>query len=93
MKKGFSLMRLWPAVLLGAVLLGGLAQESVALPEGTRSIAPMLEQVVPGVVNISTRSRVVVRDNPFFSDPFFRRFFEDFPGRLRERETKKSSMP
>ncbi len=86
MKTGFSSLRLWPAVLVGAVILGGLAQNSVALPEGARTIAPMLEQVVPGVVNISTRSRVVVRDNPFFNDPFFRRFFEDFPGRLRERE-------
>ena len=88
MKTGFSLMRLWPVALVGACILGGLAQESLALPEGTRTIAPMLEQVVPGVVNISTRSRVVVRDNPFFTDPFFRRFFEDFPGRLRERETQ-----
>lgn len=88
MKRGFSLLRLWPVVLAGAVVLGGLAQNSVALPEGTRTIAPMLEEVVPGVVNISTRSRVVVRDNPFFNDPFFRRFFEDFPGRVRERETQ-----
>ncbi len=59
-----------------------------ALPENVRTIAPMLEQVVPGVVNISTRSRVLVRDNPFWNDPFFRRFFEDVPGRMREREAQ-----
>jgi serine protease Do/serine protease DegQ len=36
------------------------------------------------VVNISTESRVLVRDNPLLSDPFFRHFF-DLPARPRER--------
>ena len=43
------------------------------------SLAPMLEKAVPGVVNISTRGKVKVRnpllDSPFYDDPFFRRFF------------------
>ena len=39
------------------------------------SLAPMLERTTPAVVNISTTGRVVVRD-PFFDDPFFRRFFD-----------------
>ncbi len=47
----------------------------------------MLERVVPGVVNISTRSRVRVRQNPLLSDPFFRRFF-DLDEAPRERETE-----
>ncbi len=38
------------------------------------SLAPMLQKVVPGVVNISTEGKVQVRD-PFFDDPLFRRFF------------------
>ena len=49
------------------------------------SLAPMLERVTPSVVNISTTGKVVVRD-PFFDDPFFRRFF-DAPQRQRERRT------
>jgi len=49
------------------------------------SLAPMLEQTTPAVVNISTTGKVVVRD-PFFDDPFFRRFF-DVPQRKRERRT------
>lgn len=39
------------------------------------SLAPMLEQVTPAVVNIYTQTRVRVR-NPFLDDPFFRRFFD-----------------
>lgn len=38
------------------------------------SLAPMLEKVTPAVVNISTKTRVQVRD-PFFNDPVFRQFF------------------
>jgi len=49
------------------------------------TLAPMLESTTPAVVNISTTGRVVVRD-PFFDDPFFRRFF-DVPQRQRERRT------
>jgi len=48
------------------------------------SLAPILEQVTPAVVNISTRTRVEVRSSPFSNDPFFRRFF-DFPSMPRER--------
>ena len=55
--------------------------EGQALP----SLAPMLERTTPSVVNISTTGKVVVRD-PFFDDPFFRRFF-DVPQRQRERRT------
>lgn len=38
------------------------------------SLAPMIERVQPAVVNINTETRVKVRD-PFWDDPFFRRFF------------------
>ena len=51
------------------------------------TLAPMLDNVTPAVVNISTRGRVKVQDNPLFNDPFFRHFF-NFPQRQRERETQ-----
>jgi Do/DeqQ family serine protease len=38
------------------------------------SLAPMLERVMPAVVNINSKTRVAVR-NPFMDDPFFRQFF------------------
>lgn len=50
------------------------------------TLAPMLEKTTPAVVNISTAGKVVVRD-PFFDDPFFRRFF-DVPEHRRERRTR-----
>ncbi|MEK7323181.1 MAG: DegQ family serine endoprotease [Pseudomonadota bacterium] len=51
------------------------------------SLAPMLEQVLPAVVNISTRGRVRAADNPLMQDPFFRRFF-GVPDQPRERATQ-----
>ena len=51
------------------------------------SLAPMLENVTPAVVNIATEGHVELRMNPLFNDPFFRRFF-DFPDQPRRRKTQ-----
>ena len=53
------------------------------------SLAPMLENVTPAVVNIATEGRVRQRQSPLFSDPFFRRFFPHFqiPDQPIERKT------
>ena len=55
--------------------------------EALPSLAPMLERVLPSVVNIATESRVRVQDNPLLQDPFFRRFF-GVPDVPRERQTQ-----
>jgi serine protease DegQ len=47
------------------------------------SLAPVLEQVTPSVVNVHSQTRVRVR-SPLMDDPFFRRFF-NIPDRPRER--------
>jgi serine protease Do/serine protease DegQ len=47
------------------------------------SLAPMIAQVTPGVVNISVVARA--EDNPLLRDPFFRRFFEQ-PERPQRKE-------
>lgn len=51
------------------------------LPDELRSrtsFAPVLKKVAPSVVNIYTTTTVRQRGmNPFFQDPFFRRFFGD----------------
>jgi serine protease Do/serine protease DegQ len=39
------------------------------------TLAPLIKEVSPAVVNISTSGTVEVERNPFFDDPFFRRFF------------------
>jgi len=51
------------------------------------SLAPMVEQVTPAVVNIATEGRVQIRQNPLLNDPFFKRFF-NIPDQPRERKTQ-----
>lgn len=50
------------------------------------SLAPMLEEVNPAVVNIATFSRQ--QNNPLLNDPFFRRFF-DIPERQYRQPRKR----
>jgi len=38
------------------------------------SLAPMLENVLPAVVNISTTTNIDIADHPLFRDPIFRQF-------------------
>jgi serine protease Do len=42
---------------------------------GVTSYAPIVKHVAPSVVNIYSTRTVRERENPFFGDPFFRRFF------------------
>ncbi|MCI0747628.1 MAG: DegQ family serine endoprotease [Verrucomicrobia subdivision 3 bacterium] len=49
----------------------------------TTSFAPIIKEVSPAVVKVftTTTPRVPTQHNPFFDDPFFRRFFgDDLPG-------------
>jgi serine protease Do/serine protease DegQ len=43
---------------------------------GLPSLAPVLRDVTPAVVNIAVLTRAPVESNPLFADPFFRRFFD-----------------
>ncbi len=52
---------------------------------GVMTMAPLLDKTTPAVVNISVRLRVPGQENPLFSDPFFRRFF-DVPDQPPERK-------
>jgi serine protease DegQ len=52
---------------------------------GVLTMAPLLEGVTPGVVNIAVRSRVERPANPLLDDPFFRRFF-DLPAAPPQRD-------
>ena len=53
--------------------------------DGSPSLAPLMREVTPAVVNIATTSQVAAPSNPLFQDPFFRRFF-DLPARPRPRQ-------
>src|ERR1051325_7647367 len=91
-RESFSMShrRIRPLAALFAAVLGLAAPQAsqASLPatvdgQPLPSLAPMLEKVTPAVVNISTKTRVQVRD-PFFDDPVFRQFF-GVPGTQRER--------
>ncbi|MBX6367621.1 MAG: Do family serine endopeptidase [Rhodospirillales bacterium] len=69
-------------VLAFAAALGLAAPVEAAAPiqaAGVPSLAPVLKEVTPGVVNIGVRARQRGVDNPLLADPFFRRFF-NLPG-------------
>ncbi|MDJ0656720.1 MAG: DegQ family serine endoprotease [Xanthomonadales bacterium] len=79
---------LMAAVTSAALALGiAAAAQAGAIPKDV-SLAPLVKEVSPAVVNISTRGTVEVEDNAMFRDPMFRRFF-NLPegGQPRERET------
>lgn len=75
--KKTKLLSFWTVILLVS-LVGGVASAVSAIPETTNIVADIVEKVSPAVVNIDTLKMATYRSPlaPFFSDPFFRRFFE-----------------
>jgi Do/DeqQ family serine protease len=82
------------------VLVGGIALIAAAvhplsaaapIPEFAGgvvpSLAPMLKNVTPGVVNIAVKGRQRIQ-NPLLEDPFFRRFFNVPQGQQNYAETQ-----
>jgi len=71
-----------------AAMLAMATSATAAVPvdrSGLPTLAPIVNQVTPAVVNISVISRSPMEDNPLFRDPFFRRFF-NVPDRPQRRE-------
>ena len=68
-----------PCAALVLTLLAGAPVRAGAPPvnpDGTLpSLAPLVEQITPAVVNIAVLSASPEQDNPLMQDPFFRRFF------------------
>ncbi len=80
----------WISFLLLAVLftpgyasLPAVDSQGTALP----SLAPMLKNVTPAVVNIATSSTIRIQNNPLFDDPFFQQFF-GMPSQPRQQTTQ-----
>ena len=67
------------ALALGHPVSHGIASAALPVAVGNAaipSLAPLLKQVTPAVVNISVLTKSAIEDNPLFRDPFFRRFFD-----------------
>jgi Do/DeqQ family serine protease len=88
----FSSLRFGSRFIWCLVMAIAFSTARAALPasvggQALPSLAPMLERVLPAVVNISTEGRVRVQESPLYRDPFFRRFFDLPEMRPRERRT------
>ncbi len=77
-----TLALLW--LLPGALIPAAVAQP-MADARGLPTLAPLVNQVTPAVVNVSVITPAPMEDNPLFRDPFFRRFF-NLPDRPQRRE-------
>ncbi len=70
---GRALIAVW--ILLPVT--AGAATLPIPSKDGIPTLAPLLREVTPAVVNISVRVTAPARQNPLMRDPFFRRYFED----------------
>jgi len=83
-----------PAIMLGALLLAGIAAAPVnaIVPElisrGMPTLAPLVDKAAPAVVSIAVQGTVQAPRNPLMDDPFFRRFFGAPPGAAEGGERK-----
>nr|WP_067297032.1 DegQ family serine endoprotease [Marinobacterium profundum] len=79
-------------LMLTTLSFGALAALPMIDPKGRElpSLAPILEQVNPAVVNIATYARQP-EQNPLLSDPFFRRFFNIPDEQARPRSERRQA--
>ena len=86
----FVAMYLYPELVTGPKPVVELTESTQDRDDATQtgmvSYAAAVKQAAPAVVNIYTTKIITERANPFFSDPFFRRFFGDELGRPRQRQ-------
>ena len=76
--------------LAAPTLTGSARAASPNAPAANQSVptlAPLMREVTPAVVNIAVKSRAPVEQNPLFQDPFLRRFF-DLPNQPREPQSQ-----
>ena len=71
-------------ILISVIVPTSAANAQVSIPflngqnQEQPTLAPVLKEATPAVVNIAVESQVSLERNPLYADPFFRRFFE-FP--------------
>ena len=69
---------LMPILLVASLGAAAPAHAHLATDE-IRSLAPLVKESAPAVVNIATRGEVEMPPHPFFDNPFFKEFFGDRP--------------
>jgi Do/DeqQ family serine protease len=84
-------VRITIAVMLAmaAIFVFAATPARAVIPsDAVPTLAPLIKEVSPAVVNIATSGTVEVDQSPFFDDPFFRRFFGDRPNQPQQRQTR-----
>ena len=78
---GQALVAIWIVTLTFAVPSNAQTADSPLFlsDDGLPTLAPLLANVTPAVVNVSVERSQMVEMNPFFNDPFFERFFDFQP--------------
>lgn len=76
MKHRFGQVLLMLSLWLGSVPVWSALPVALGDGQPLPSLAPLLKQVTPAVVNIATYTNVRTYSNPLLQDPFFRRFFD-----------------
>ena len=61
--------------------------DSTSLRSVKNSFADAVKTAIPSVVNINTAIKIRYSPNPFFEDPFFRKFFGDQFDYRQEKQT------
>ena len=77
MKKSFMFISS-RTLFIGLLVVALPAYSTIPVSDGKNglpTLAPMLKDVTPAVVNISVQTRAAIEENPLFRDPFFRHFF------------------
>ena len=75
-------------ILLAAALCAAAPAHAHQPAGEVPSLAPLVKEIAPAVVNIATRGEVEAVPHPFFDHPFFERFFGE-----RERERQRPQQP
>lgn len=88
----FRLQSLLLTLMLALPTLGARAALPTAVDgQPLPSLAPILERVLPALVNLSTVTQIATAEQPLLRDPFFRRFFA-IPDRQRESQSLGSGV-
>src|SRR5689334_21433409 len=78
----FSTVSIAVVLLAGLLVLPASGQVPDLATGRVPTLAPLVREVTPAVVNISVHGKVR-EDNPLYKDPFFREFF-DMPKQLEK---------
>ena len=74
---------------IAAIFVFAVTPVRAVIPsDAVPTLAPLIKEVSPAVVNIATSGTVEIGRSPFFDDPFFRRFFGDRPQQPQQRQTQ-----